>query len=171
MAVVEIICALSPAWGRAHASDTEGHPQGARVGRRIVRRGTQDGGVAGSALVAPSLLLTSRDVAASPAKARGLAAEVGYPHRAAGRRVVLDPDGAFVTSPALGWTLVGVVDRGLPFERLRRLPGMALPPVQCGVRVDVGLRWVERERIVADLDLRLRVMGGRGARLRTELGL
>ncbi len=171
MAVVDTVRVIPAAWGRAHATDTEGHPQGARVGGRFVRRGTRSDGVAGSVLVAPSLLLTTRDVARSRVEARGCAVEVAHPHRAAGRLVALDPDAACVTSPAVGWTLVAVVDRGLPFERLRYLPGMALPPVHCGVRTEPGLRWVARARIVADLDLRLRVMGGRGARLRAELGL
>lgn len=171
MAVIDTICAIPSAWGRAHDTDTEGHPQGARVGGRFVRRGPHGDGAAGNVLVAPSLLLTTRDVAATTSQARGRAVEVAHPHRAAGRLVALDPDAAFVTSPAVGWTLVGAVDRGLPFERLRGLPGMALPPVYCGVRTGTGLRWVERDRIVADLDLRLRVMGGRGARLRMQLGL
>lgn len=171
MAVIETIRDVPAAWGRAQDTDTEGHPLGTRVGARFVRRGRQRDGVAGSVLVAPSLLLTTRDVVATAGQARGQAVELSYPHRAAGRLVALDPDGGFVTSPALGWSLVAVVDRGLPVVRLRQLSGMALPPVDGGARTAAGLRWVEGRRLLADIDLRLRVMGGRGDRLRAELGL
>lgn len=157
--------------GHSHMTATQGHPQGARVGRRHVRPGAQDDGAASNVLVAPSLLLTTRDVAACVSGARGRVVPVGLPRRAAGCRLALDPDGGFLTSPALGWTLVRVPACGLPTVWLARLPGMHLPPVSCGARIGEGLQWVEGDRIVADVDLRLRVLGGRGRGLRRELGL
>ena len=93
---------------------------GSRVGR------------ASHVLVAPTLLLTTRDVAATVTGSRGAEVRLDLPRRGAGEQVELDPDGAFVTSPALGWTLVRVRGRNRPALWLRRLEALWLPPVSCG---------------------------------------
>lgn len=170
MGTPDAVCEIPPAGG-AHGPAVEGHPQGARGGCRGVHPGALNGGVASSVLVAPSLLLTTRDVAATVQQARGRLAVLAMPWRAAGYQVAMDPDAGFVTSPALGWTLVRVEDRGMPTVRLRRLAGLVLAAVSCGVRAGGAMRWVDGARLAADIDLRLRVMGGRGEVMRRELGL
>lgn len=170
MGTPDAVCEVPPAGGE-HGPAVEGHPQGARGGRRDVHPGALGGGTTSSVLVAPSLLLTTRDVAATVRQARGRLAVLAMPWRAAGYQVAMDPDAGFVTSPALGWTLVRVEGRGMPTVRLRRLAGLVLPAVSCGARTGEAQRWIDGQRISADVDLRLRVMGGRGEAMRRELGL
>lgn len=138
-----------------------------------VRRpgGSSGVGRASHVLVAPTLLLTTRDVATTVTAARGAEVRLDLPRRGAGEQVELDPDDAFVTSPALGWTLLRVRGANRPALWLRRLEGLWLPPVSCGARTGQGLRWVEGDRLLADVDLRLRVLGGWGRRLRRELAI
>lgn len=140
---------------------------------RVVRPtgGGSREGTASHVMVAPTLLLTTRDVATTVTDARGAMVRLDLPHLGAGEQVELDPCRGFVTSPALGWTLVRVRGANRPAVWIRRLAGLWLPPVGCGARTGTGPRWVEGRRLVADLDLRLRVLGAEGRRLRHELAI
>jgi hypothetical protein len=123
------------------------------------------GRAARGVLVARSLLLTCRSVVATPVQAPMAHVIVPPAGRSRTPRPVgLDPDAAFVTSPALGWTLVGIHGAGLGFQRISRLDGFE-------VAGRVRSRWVTREQLLADLRPRLHVLGGQGQRLAAELGL
>lgn len=121
------------------------------TGDVVVRRPGDDDGATSGALVAPSLLLTTRDIAATRAEARDCIVEVvgTGPDGDEVRLVMgLAPEDVFVTSPALGWTLVRIAGRG-PDEAVARLEG----------------------RVLADLERRLQVLGEVGARVRAELAV
>jgi hypothetical protein len=163
---------LTSSAGGPHGPMAMGHPRASRGDHRTGRMGGRGGGAALGTMVAPSLLLTTQDVAATPEEALGRVVVVSLPWRAAGFRVRLHPAAGFVTSPALGWTLARVDRRGLPSMRLGQLPGMSLPTRRGAPGSDAWRwRWVEGPRLVADVELRLRVLGGQGQSMRRDLGM